>query len=71
MPGSHARAPAGPQYKGSDGRHALVGRKRELADHEADARDTPPQQIAIGMLNDVKCGDLIKIVWHEGIGMSL
>jgi transposase len=23
------------------------------------------------MLNDVQCGDLIKIIWHDGIGMSL
>ena len=23
------------------------------------------------MLNGVKCGDLLKIVWHDGIGMSL
>jgi transposase len=23
------------------------------------------------MLNDVKCGHLIKILWHDGIGMSL
>jgi len=23
------------------------------------------------MLNDVQCGHLIKIIWHDGIGMSL
>jgi transposase len=23
------------------------------------------------MLNDVQCGHLIKILWHDGIGMSL
>ena len=23
------------------------------------------------MLNDVKCGHLVKILWHDGIGMSL
>jgi transposase len=23
------------------------------------------------MLNDVKCGHLIKILWHDGSGMSL
>ena len=23
------------------------------------------------MLNDVGCGDLIKIIWHDGLGMSL
>jgi transposase len=32
---------------------------------------TPPWQIAIGMLNDVECGHLIRILWHDGIGMSL
>ena len=31
----------------------------------------PPQQIAIGMLNNVEFGHLIKILWHDGIGMSL
>ena len=31
----------------------------------------PAQQIAIGMLNDVGYGHLIKILWHDGIGMSL
>jgi hypothetical protein len=71
MPGSHETAPAGPQRRGSDGRHAPVGRKRELADHEADARGTPPQQIAIGMLNDVKCGDLVKLLWWDGDGLCL
>ena len=71
MPGSRATAPAAPQCKGSDARLALVGRKRERADRGADAKDTPPRQIAIGMLNDVKSGHLIKILWHDGIGMSL
>jgi len=23
------------------------------------------------MLNDVQCGHLVKILWHDGIGMSL
>jgi transposase len=31
----------------------------------------PLRQIAIGMLNDVGCGHLIKILWHDRIGMSL
>ncbi|MGL4941505.1 MAG: IS66 family insertion sequence element accessory protein TnpB, partial [Bifidobacterium asteroides] len=43
----------------------------EPAHREADARDTPPQRTVIGKLNDVKCGDLIKILWHDGLGMSL
>jgi hypothetical protein len=71
MPGSHARAPAEPRCRGSDGRHVPVGHKRELAGHEADARGTPPQQIAIGMLNDVECGDLVKLLWWDGDGLCL
>ena len=71
MPGSHARAPAGPRCRGSDGRHAPAGRKRELAGHEAGATGTPPQQIAIGMLNDVGCGDLVKLLWWDGDGLCL
>jgi hypothetical protein len=31
----------------------------------------PLRQIAIGMRNDVRCGGLIKIIWRDGIGMSL
>jgi transposase len=23
------------------------------------------------MLNDVKCGDLIKILWHDGLGIGM
>jgi transposase len=33
--------------------------------------DTRRLPIAIGMLNDVWLGDLIKILWHDGLGMSL
>jgi len=29
------------------------------------------QQIAIGMLNDVRLGDLVKVLWHDGQGMCL
>ena len=58
MPGSHATAPAGPRCKGSDARHAPAGCRREPADRGADARGTPPRQIAIGMLNDVRSGPL-------------
>jgi hypothetical protein len=29
------------------------------------------RQIAIGMLNDVCLGDLIKVLWHDGLGTSL
>jgi hypothetical protein len=34
----------------------------ELVGRGADARGTPPRQIAIGMLNDVQRGDLIKVL---------
>src|ERR1700687_3035688 len=71
MPGSRATDPAGPRCKGSGARHAPVGRRRERADREADARGTPPRQIAIGMLNDVQCGDLIKLLWWDGDGLCL
>src|ERR1700686_4961159 len=71
MRGAHATARVGPRCKGSDDRHAPVGHRRERADRGADARGTPPRQIAIGMLNDVECGGLIKIIWHDGVGMSL
>src|SRR5271155_2521351 len=71
MPGSRATDPAGPRCKGSDARHVPVGYRRELVGRGADARGIPPRQIAIGMLNDVQCGHLVKILWHDGIGMSL
>ena len=31
----------------------------------------PPRQIAIGMLNDVQCGDLFKLLWWDGDGLCL
>src|SRR4051812_1703759 len=71
MLGSHARAPARPRCRGSDDRHAPVARKGEPADRGADARGTPPRQIAIGMLNDVQCGDLVKLLWWDGDGLCL
>jgi transposase len=36
-----------------------------------DAIDIGRQQIAIRMLNVVWLGDLAKILWHDGIGLSL
>src|SRR4051794_9945217 len=71
MLGSHARAPARPRCRGSDDRHAPVARKGEPADRGADARGTPPRQIAIGMLNDVQCGDRVKLVFWDGTGVVL
>ncbi|MGE5268840.1 MAG: IS66 family insertion sequence element accessory protein TnpB, partial [Thiohalocapsa sp.] len=52
-------------------RHALAGHKRELAAHEADATDTPLQQIAIGMLNDAECGHYLKGLYWDGSGLCL
>src|ERR1700746_4171544 len=71
MPVSRATDPAGPRYRGSDDRRAPAGYRRERADRRADARDTPRQQIAIGMLNDVQCGDLLKVLWYDGQGLCL
>jgi transposase len=31
----------------------------------------PPRQIAIGMLNDAECGDLVKLLWWDGDGLCL
>src|SRR6266478_8063242 len=71
MRGAHATARVGPRCKGSDDRHAPVGHRRERADRGADARGTLRRQIAIGMLNDVECGHLIKILWWDGDGLCL
>src|SRR5215813_5683942 len=68
---SPATDPAGPRYRGSDDRRAPAGYRRERADRGADARDTPRQQIAIGMLNDMQCGDLVKLLWWDGDGLCL
>jgi transposase len=35
-----------------------------------DAKDILQRRPAIGMQNDVGCGDLLKILWHDGLGMS-
>src|SRR5580704_12167962 len=70
-PGSRATDPAALRCRGSDARHVPAGYRRGPADRGADATDMPRQQIAIRMLNDAKCGHLVKILWHDGIGMSL
>src|SRR2546423_1860039 len=68
---SPATDPAGPRYRGSDDRRAPAGYRRERADRGADARDTPRQQIAIGMLNDVQCGHYLKGLYWDGSGLCL
>ena len=68
---SHAKDRAGPRCKGSDGRHVAVGRRREPVGREAGAMGTPPRQIAIGMLNEVEFGDLVKLLWWDGDGLCL
>src|SRR5215469_4970697 len=57
--------------RGSDGRRVPAGHRRERADRRADATDTSRQQIAIGMLNDVQFGDLVKLLWWDGDGLCL
>src|SRR5256885_13881506 len=68
---SPATDPAGPRYRGSDDRRAPAGYRRERADRGADARDTPRQQIAIGMLNDVQGGHYLKGLYWDGSGLCL
>src|SRR3954471_1811749 len=55
-PEARATDLAVPRCRGSGARHVPADRRREPADRGADARDTPRQQIAIGMLNGVGCG---------------
>jgi hypothetical protein len=31
----------------------------------------PLSDVAIGMLNDVECGDLVKLLWWDGDGLCL
>jgi hypothetical protein len=71
MPGSRATNPAGPRCRGSDDRRVLADHRSERADRAADATGKRRQQIAIGMLNDVQFGDLIKVLWWDGQGLCL
>src|SRR5260221_13298145 len=68
---ARVKDPAAPRCKGSDDRHGRVARRGEPAHREADARDTPPRQIANGMLNDVKSADRVKLIFWDGTGMVL
>ena len=62
---------AAPRCTGSDGRHVAGGRRRERVGLEAGATGMRRRQIAIGMLNDVECGDLLKVLWWDGQGLCL
>ncbi|MGI9486767.1 MAG: IS66 family insertion sequence element accessory protein TnpB, partial [Geminicoccaceae bacterium] len=44
---------------------------QEAAVHTADAMDIRSGQIAKSMQNDGQFGDFIKILWHDGLGISL
>jgi transposase len=71
MPAALAKVPAGPLCTEFGGRPDHAVRRPGLARHGEGARDIRRQQIAIGMWNDVGSGDLLKILWHDGLGMSL
>jgi hypothetical protein len=62
---------AEPRCRGSDDLHGRAGHRDEPAHREADARDTPPRQTVIGMLNDAKCGDYLKALYWDGSGLCL
>ncbi len=55
----------------SRGHHAGIVGKAGGAHRGADATDTQSKQTVIGMRNDVCFGDLLKVLWHDGLGMSL
>ncbi len=71
MPAALAKAPAGPLCTEFGGRPDHAVRRPGRSRHGADAKDMRRQQIAIGMRNDVEFGDLIKCLWHDGLGISL
>jgi transposase len=60
-----------PPGTGSVGRVVLFVAQDAIARHAADANDSEQQQIAIGMPNVAWLGSLVKILWHDGIVMSL
>jgi hypothetical protein len=70
-PGSREICPNEPRGTESPGPGARFVGRGASAHCEADAIDIGRQQIAIRMLNVVWRGDLIKIIWHDGLGMSL
>src|SRR5689334_7556380 len=66
-----ARGLVRPQDRGSRDQPSSAGRRAECAGRAAGAKRIRQRQIAIGMLNDVRSGKLLKIFWHDGIGASL
>jgi hypothetical protein len=71
MPAILVRDRVGPRCTEPGDRSDCGGRRPEPAPRRADARDTPRQQIAIGMLNDVWCGHYLKGIHWDGSGMCL
>ena len=49
----------------------LVFGERAAAPHAADANDSERQQIAIGMQNDVRSADRVKLIFWDGTGLCL
>jgi transposase len=45
--------------------------ERQAAVHKADARDIRSGRIVKSMLNDGWSGDFLKVLWHDGLGLSL
>jgi IS66 Orf2 like protein len=70
-PGSRERYPNELRDTGSPGPGAPFVGRGAIAHRGADAIDIERQQIAIRMLNVVWRGDLIKVLWHDGLGLSL
>ena len=69
--GTSRETPAVPQNRGSRGHHAAFADTAAAARRAADASDTRPRHIAIGMLNDVWFGDLVKVLSWDGQGLCL
>jgi transposase len=46
-------------------------RADEAADRTADAIDRRSSRVPVRMRNDVRSGDLLKILWHDAQGMCL
>ena len=51
--------------------HAPVERRHERFARRADATGRQSSRRAIRKQNDVRFGDLLKVLWHDGLGFSL
>lgn len=70
-PATPGTAQGGPRYIEFGDRADHAARRPERALRREGAKDIRRQKIVIGMLNDVGCGRLLKVLWHDGIGLSL